>query len=684
VTAADSHSRRPSPTRRQLQLAAGYVLAFALCGGAIAALTAAVEQAQQRQGIRTGFDFLFQPANFQIAESLLSVTPTDSYALVILAGLVNTLMVAALAVPAASLLGIGIGLLRFFGPPLLARATAGFIEVFRNTPVLLQLFVWYGLLLQLPPAREALQLLPGIFLSNRGLMLPAIAWTPWPQLDLPALQGFSFTGGWQISPELAALVFGLALFHAAYIAEIIRAAIAAIPVGQVEAAQSIGLPKALILRFVLLPHVRRISIPPLANQYLALLKNSSLAVAIGYPDLMAVINTAINQTGQAIEGSALVLGLYLAISLSVAGLLNFYNQRLSRAALLTESGEQLAGRRQHHAPSRVIQAITAVILILLASLTLRWGLLDAAWSGGAAACQSAAGACWAVLAEKFRLLLFGTMPETARPRAIAAIAIIGLGLGALVYRRLPLLHRALVTGLLMIAAPVLLQGSLLGWTPLPIADWGGLVVTVLLAAYSNLLAMPLALPLALARRAGQPWLRVPATLLIETVRGVPLIILLFVIASILPLLFSGGWSLAKAAIALIALTLHTAANLAEVLRGALQAIPPGQAEAARALGLHPWHGFRLVIWPQALRIAIPAGLGTCIGAIKDTSLVLVIGVFDLMSAAKATVADIAWRPYALEVYLAVAAFYFIVCYLLSLQATRLQHRLSPSYWRCQP
>ena len=289
------------------------------------------------------------------------------------------------------------------------------------------------------------------------------------------------------------------------------------------------------------------------------------------------------------------------------------------------------------------------------------------------ACAAAGGACWAVVGEKYGLLLFGTLPVEARPRASIAALLMLAGVVVMLLRFVPLPVRAAASALLILTAPLLLHGAAFGLRVLPVVQWGGIVVTILLAVYSIGLAIVVSIPLALARRSANPVLRAPAAILIELVRGVPLVVLLFVTVSVLPLLL-GGQPIDKMWLVLTALTLHAATSLAEVWRGGLEAVPDGQMEGATALGLSRWNGFRLVVWPQARRIAMPPAIGTIIGAVKDTSLVLVIGIFDMLGAAKAALADMAWRAHALEIYLAVAAFYFVVCFALSVYAERLRTR----------
>ncbi|OAN49503.1 amino acid ABC transporter permease [Paramagnetospirillum marisnigri] len=283
------------------------------------------------RGIATGFGFLGREAGFDISESLIPYTPADTYARALLVGLLNTLLISALGIVFATLIGTAVGVMRLSGNWLMARLCGVYVEAVRNVPLLLQLFVWYGLVTTLPGARQALNPLPGVFLSNRGLVIPGLDWSGggWPVLDLPRLAGFNFTGGLTLSPEFAALLAGLTVYTAAFIAEIVRAGILSVPKGQVEAARALGLSKGQTLRLVVLPQALRVIVPPLTSQYLNVTKNSPLAIAIGYPDLVAVSNTAINQTGQAVESVALVMGVFLCISLGLSALMNWYNKRVA-------------------------------------------------------------------------------------------------------------------------------------------------------------------------------------------------------------------------------------------------------------------------------------------------------------------------------------------------------------------
>lgn len=701
--------------RRWLPLAAWTLGLAALA----ALLLLHIEATQAARGIRGGFGFLFQPAGFRISESLLPVTPDDPYWMSIAAGLVNTLTVALVAIPVATLLGIGLGLLRLSSRPLAARTAALIIAPLRNTPVLLQLFVWYGLLLRLPDARQAWSPLPSVLLSNRGLALPALhgwlpyalaaagalllgwrlrhrlgraapwaalaatalawAWLPGVTVDLPVRRGLGLQGGWQPSIEFAALVIGLVVFHAAYIADIVRAAVRAVPVGLVEAGQAMALTPWGVLRHVVAPYAARVALPPYANQCLALVKNSTLAIAIGYQELMAVINTAITQTGLALEGITLAVAVYLGLALALGGALSAWNARHARHGPGDSHGARLGERPALRLLDRGSRGIggslgSALMALLLAApgwALFDWALLRAVWSGSPATCAAAAGACWAAVGENLPLLLFGAMAQADRAQALAACAALLAGLAvALGLGRLAPRARLAWVALMLVVTVIALAGWPWGGAAIGPLRWGGLLVTLILAIAALLAALPLAFGLALLRRSGSPGGSLAAAALIEAVRGVPLVTQLLFASFVLPLLLGGGVS--KFGMALAALTLHTACLLAEVLRGALQAIPPGQMMAARALGMRPAVAYWTVIWPQARRIAAPAALGVFVGAVKDTSLVSIIGVFDVLGAAKAVVAGTDWRPYHVEVYLAVALLYFTASLALSRVARRME------------
>ncbi|EGR3223159.1 TPA: amino acid ABC transporter permease [Vibrio parahaemolyticus] len=340
------------------------------------------------RGIATGFGFLNQEAGFGIGLTLIEYNETYSYGRTFIVGLLNTALVSVLGIILATAIGFTMGVARLSTNWLVSRLAAVYIETFRNIPLLLQIFFWYFAVLQaLPSARQSLSLGEAIFLNVRGLYFPApvfnegsgvviaafvigliatISISIWARnkqrltgqqtpmgriglgllvglpllvyfvsgmpisLEYPELKGFNFKGGISIIPELAALLLALSVYTAAFIAEIVRSGINAVSHGQTEAAMSLGLPRAKTLKLVVIPQALRIIIPPLTSQYLNLTKNSSLAMAIGYPDLVSVFaGTTLNQTGQAIEIIAMTMGVYLTLSLLTSALMNLYNLKVA-------------------------------------------------------------------------------------------------------------------------------------------------------------------------------------------------------------------------------------------------------------------------------------------------------------------------------------------------------------------
>ncbi|WP_274056178.1 amino acid ABC transporter permease [Vibrio parahaemolyticus] len=340
------------------------------------------------RGIATGFGFLNQEAGFGIGLTLIEYNETYSYGRTFIVGLLNTALVSVLGIILATAIGFTMGVARLSTNWLVSRLAAVYIETFRNIPLLLQIFFWYFAVLQaLPSARQSLSLGEAIFLNVRGLYFPApvfnegsgvviaafvigliatISISIWAtnkqrltgqqtpmgriglallvglpllvyfvsgmpiSLEYPELKGFNFKGGISIIPELAALLLALSVYTAAFIAEIVRSGINAVSHGQTEAAMSLGLPRAKTLKLVVIPQALRIIIPPLTSQYLNLTKNSSLAMAIGYPDLVSVFaGTTLNQTGQAIEIIAMTMGVYLTLSLLTSALMNLYNRKVA-------------------------------------------------------------------------------------------------------------------------------------------------------------------------------------------------------------------------------------------------------------------------------------------------------------------------------------------------------------------
>ncbi len=325
-------------------------------------------------------------------------------------------------------------------------------------------------------------------------------------------------------------------------------------------------------------------------------------------------------------------------------------------------------------------AITLACVALLVWLVpplLRWAVLDATWSGTAAQCRAAGGACWAFVREKFWFSIFGLYPYEERWRPATMIVILAAMVLASCQRRF--WNRWLLVAW-AVAAPamlLLMAGGVLGLTPVATRQWGGLTITGIIAVYGLALGYPLAILLALGRRSELTLVRWFCTAVIECVRGVPLISLLFMAAIMLPLFLPEGVTLDRLARVLVAYTLFTAAYMAEVVRGGLQAMPRGQYEAADALGLSYGKKMRLVILPQALAITIPSQVNTFIGLFKDTTLVVVIGVFDFFTTLRAALGDPNWLGFPTEAYVFAAAVYFVLCFAMSRYSQRLEVTFRP-------
>ncbi|MFL1460792.1 amino acid ABC transporter permease [Roseococcus sp. DSY-14] len=312
------------------------------------------------------------------------------------------------------------------------------------------------------------------------------------------------------------------------------------------------------------------------------------------------------------------------------------------------------------------------LLVWLLPPVLDWALFSATWSGDAAACRASGGACWAFIREKFWFSVFGLYPYEERWRPAAMLLVLVAMVVASTQRRF--WNRWLLVAW-AVAAPLmllLLAGGVFGLPHVQTRQWGGLVITGVIAVYGLALGYPLAILLALGRRSSLPLVRWFCTAVIEVVRGVPLISLLFMAAIMLPLFLPEGVTLDRLARVLVAYTLFTAAYMAEVVRGGLQAMPRGQYEAAEALGLPYWKKMRLVILPQALSLTIPAQVNTFIGLFKDTTLVVVIGVFDFFTTLRAALGDPNWLGFPTEAYVYAAGVYFILCFTMSKYSQRLE------------
>ncbi len=314
------------PCRLDKHLFTHYALPFLLFSLFSLALFYNLFSNLENQGLRLGFSFLTQEAGFEIGDKFFfSYESTQSYLHAFLIGLSNTVMSSILIIFFSTLLGFILGLLRFSSLKLYSLFASFYSNIFRNIPLVIQLYFFYHILINyLPSARESYNFfgLDLFFLNNRGLFIPRFGLTDF-SFSYPVLEGFNYFGGSHFTPELIVLVFGSSLYAAAFISEIVLAGLKAIPGGQLEAARSLGMSERNCFSKIIFPQSVKIIIPPLTNQWPSIIKNSSLAVAIGYPDLLSVVNTGLNQTGKAIECLSLIILVYLLLSLVSSFFLNY-------------------------------------------------------------------------------------------------------------------------------------------------------------------------------------------------------------------------------------------------------------------------------------------------------------------------------------------------------------------------
>lgn len=328
-------------------------------------------------------------------------------------------------------------------------------------------------------------------------------------------------------------------------------------------------------------------------------------------------------------------------------------------------------------PANTLLSLAALwILWLAVPPAIEWGLVKATWVGDPVACRAAGGACWGLVTEKYRLILFGIYPYEEQWRPLLAVVLFIAMLIAAANPRFwkPWLAWVLASGL--VAVGVLMWGGILG-LPLVTDDrWGGLPLTLILSIFGIVFSFPLAVLLALGRRSQLPAVRAWCVVYIELWRGVPLISVLFMASIMFPLFMPEGVTIDKLLRAQLGIILFTAAYLAEIVRGGLQAISRGQYEAADSIGLTYWQKMRLVILPQALRLVIPPLVGQFITTFKDTSLVIIIGLYDLLSSTKVALSDPQWRAFYVEGYVVAALIYFVFSYVMSQYSQYLERRLS--------
>lgn len=330
----------------------------------------------------------------------------------------------------------------------------------------------------------------------------------------------------------------------------------------------------------------------------------------------------------------------------------------------------------------LVTVLIAWLLLMGIPALVEWLFIKANFSATTAQeCRQSGGACWAFIWEKHRLILFGTYPYDEQWRPLIATFVLIAVIVCSGIRKLwtPMLALIWVAGLTAVA--VLMWGGVLGLTYVENDRWGGLPLTLILSTFGIAFAFPLGVLLALGRRSRMPAIKALCVVYIELIRGVPLISLLFMSSVMLPLFLPEGFSIDKLLRAQIAIIMFAAAYIAETVRGGLQAIPKGQYEGADSLGLTYWQQMRKIVLPQALKIVIPPLVSIFISLFKDTSLVVIIGIFDLTLAAKAALSDAAWRGFGVEAYLFISLIYFIFCFSMSRYSQALERRLRRDHQR---
>ena len=728
----------------------------------VAWFLANIADAVQSREIPYGWGFLDRAYGTPVGHHFLPYESTDSFGYVLAVAGVNTAVVSVVGMLLATGLGLLLGLGRLSGNWLAAKLATIYVDVFRNVPLLVQLFFWFYVFLALPPVREG-HVIGGVFINNSGISLPfpnatgvgvALVWSVlaagalaagcgvfrvlggrelrtgrpfypvllgaaaavaagavfWILLSLasgesPLVMSFPdpegrfgrIVGGFTAPGALVVLLAGLVLYTSSFIAEVVRSGIESVQRGQAEASRALGLTPMATLRHVVFPQVLRAIFRPLLGQFLNLTKNSSLAGAIGYADLTNVGKT-MTQTAPVVSVFLLVMAAYLAISLAFSLICNVYDRRVgwsvavlpasSRGIQPPSSAAGIYGWvRQNLFGSwscALLSIVSAAVALLLLFQGLRWVVTAADWSvvgvlggqlvigqyNGEAACpgrdcfwrpQAALllfsvllGMVWGVTGSSLvrrmvlvavgvvallaflpygfdrmgldvRLLLAAGIPALLTGWAVARFTGVGVS-GVVIYG----VVASVLSFLLIRGLP-----GVPGLQPVAAFHWGGLMLNLLLTVAGMLLSFPAGVVLALGRRSELPVLRLICVLFIEVFRGVPLITLLFMSQVLVPLAFPEDFPTNSLLRAGIIITLFSSAYMAENISRGLEALPPEQSEGARALGLPAWKATLFVSLPQAVLRVIPSISGQFIDLFKDTTLIFVVGMLDVLEISRA-------------------------------------------------
>lgn len=727
-----------SARNRSLILQAGFVALVAML---IASMVMTARRRIADGGLASGFDFLFRATGWDLGFSVIPFSSLDPYWKAFLAGALNTLLLGITALTLATLIGVVVGGMRTSRNGLLNLVGSFYVGLFRNVPMMLQLLLWYKLLGALPNPRNATQFGDWLFLSNRGIYLvglnvanwaalvllilaaAALAGSFWllvsrrieaafggrlmrvaillaglavlavlafhfgrvaggPALSFPEARGLNIRGGLRLSPELLACIIALAIYGGAYIAEIVRSGFNAVDHGVVEAAKALGLSNYATMTLVRLPLMLRAALPTLINQYVWLMKATTIGIAVGFADLFMVVSSSINQSGQAFEIIAIFMVTFLAINYTISSVLNLVNRAIAlRGHQLRSSGRgegrvrlfpaTLAELRRNYFGGARQTALTVALALLVAWLGVRlldWALFSAVWSpDGRELCRTEeAGACWSVVAARWELILFGLFPRAELGRSALAMFTLIAMMGLTAWPRLWSPGRlAAVWGLGFVIFYVLMAGGSFGLAPVAVRDWGGLTLTLFIFMAVVALGMPIGLGLALLRRSNLWIISRVVALLIDVTRSLPLLALMYTAAVVMPFALPGwlqGESLWRV---IVAFAIFYGCYQAEIFRSGFQSVSVGQEEAAKALGLGFVDRISRILLPQAFRITLPATVNQLVITFKETSLVTIIGFFEILASGAAAFGNPEWSFAYLEVYVFVGAVYFFFVTLIS-------------------
>lgn len=697
-------------------------------------------------GLVSGFGFLTRATGWELGFSVLPVSAKDPYWRAFLAGLLNTLTLATVALALASVLGIVLGGMRNSRNAVLNVLAACWVNIFRNVPMILQLLLWYKLLSVLPGPRQA-ESVAGMWFTNRGIYLPGLnipgesvlilaallivgiwaslrllrseigprllacggLWVavalasiavltvshdPEQQLvNMPYAKGLNIMGGIRLSPEFLACLIALTVYGAAYIAEIVRAGFNAVDNGLLEASRALGVSELQTFLAVRLPLALRAALPMLINQYVWLMKATTVGIAVGFADLFMVTSSSINQSGQTFEILAIFMASFLVVNYALSSVLNVVNRRVAlkgnglRAtegrspsiALLPNSWHEAKRIYFGSIPQLIFSLVICAIGIFLAAKLIGWSLVSAVWApDNAAACRvEGAGACWSIIAERWRLIFFGLFPWDEQWRSgLALVLLIALlGLSAL-----PAMWQAKRLALLWLVAGLgfwlLMRGGWAGLSPVALRDWGGLTLTVFIFAAVVSIGMPLGLLLALVRRSKLVVLSKVAGAFIDITRSLPLLALMYGAAMALPFALPDWLQGDKLWRVIGAFALFYAAYQAEIFRAGFQSMPAGQEEAAKALGLGYRYRVFGILLPQVFRKTLPVTVNQLVITFKETSLVTIIGFFDILASGAAAFGNPEWSFAYLEVYVFVGGIYFLFVTLISRYGLFLERRMA--------